>query len=78
MGRKRRKAPEKLAGKLRQLRFRLGLTQQELAKKLGNDSGSISRFETGLREPSLLEILEYSRLSGVAIEILIDDKKKLQ
>jgi len=77
MGRKRRASPKKLAGKLREIRFRLGMTQEELARHLKTDSGSISRFETGKREPSLLEILAYSRLSGVAVEVLIDDKLRL-
>jgi transcriptional regulator with XRE-family HTH domain len=65
MGRKQRKVPKELAGKLREIRSRLGMTQEELARELKTDSGSISRFETGKREPSLLEILAYSRLSGV-------------
>jgi len=34
MGRKRRKAPKKLAGKLREIRLRMGLTQEDLAKQL--------------------------------------------
>jgi transcriptional regulator with XRE-family HTH domain len=78
MARYRRERPKKLAGKLRELRLRLEMTQEELAKKLDTDSGSISRFETGKREPSLLEILAYSRLSGVGVEILIDDKLNLR
>ena len=77
MARYQRKRPKKLGPKLREIRLRLGLTQIELAKKLDTDSGSISRFESGVRDPSLLEILEYAKLSGVAVEILIDDKRKL-
>ena len=77
MGRKRRKSPKKLAGKLREIRLWMDLTQEQLAKELKTDSGTISRFETGKREPSLLEILAYSRLSGVGVELLIDDKISL-
>ena len=47
-----------------------------MAKRLGTDSGSISRFETGKREPSLLEMLAYSNLAGVTINDLVDDKGK--
>ncbi|MGH9969391.1 MAG: helix-turn-helix transcriptional regulator [Pyrinomonadaceae bacterium] len=64
-------------GKLREIRLRLGMTQEQLAKHLGTDSGAISRYELGKPEPSLLEPLAYSRLSGVGIEVLIDDKKSL-
>lgn len=77
MARYRRERPKKLAGKLREVRLRLEMTQIELAKKLGTDSGAISRFETGKREPSLLEILGYSQLSGVGVEVLIDDRISL-
>jgi transcriptional regulator with XRE-family HTH domain len=77
MARYKRKAPKKLAGKLREIRLRMEMTQQEVADRIGTDVSSISRFERGIREPSLLEILEYSYLSGVAVEILIDDKRSL-
>jgi transcriptional regulator with XRE-family HTH domain len=77
MARYRRKSPKKLAEKLREVRMRLEMTQEEVAKHLGTDSGAISRFERGLREPSLLEILAYSYMSGVGVEVLIDDKRRL-
>ena len=77
MARYKRKSPKKLAGKLREIRMRLEMTQQEVADRLGTDASSISRFERGIREPSLLEILEYSYMSGVAVEVLIDDKRSL-
>lgn len=77
MARYKRKSPKKLAEKLRQVRICLDMTQQEVADRLGTDASSISRFERGIREPSLLEILEYSYMSGVGIDVLIDDKKHL-
>lgn len=77
MARYRRKSPKKLAEKLREVRLRLEMTQEEVAKQIGTDSGAISRFERGLREPSLLEILAYSYMSGVGVEVLIDDKREL-
>jgi len=77
MARYKRKQPKKLAEKLREIRFRLDMTQQQVAERLGTDASSVSRFERGIRDPSLLEILEYSYMSGVGIEVLIDDKKSL-
>ncbi len=74
MARYRRKAPKKLGGKMREVRLRLEMTQEQVADYLGTDSGAISRYERGLREPSLLEILAFSRMSGIEIEVLIDDK----
>ena len=77
MARYKRKGPKKLAGKLREIRMRLDMTQQEVADQLGTDASSISRFERGIREPSLLETLAYSRMSGVGMELLVDDKMSL-
>lgn len=77
MGRKRRKRPKKLAGKLQVIRRALGWTQVELGKRLDVDSGAISRYENGQREPSPLELLAYARLAGVSVESLIDDTMSL-
>jgi len=77
MARYKRKSPKKLAVKLRDVRARLGLTQQEVADALGTDASSISRYERGIREPSLLELLAFSRLSGVGMEALVDDRLSL-
>jgi transcriptional regulator with XRE-family HTH domain len=82
MGQQRRPTPKRLAAKLVQIRTQLELTQEQMAEKLKRvksppDSGAISRFETGQREPSLLVILEYARLAGISTDVLIDDKLTL-
>lgn len=77
MARYRRKSPKHLGSKMREIRLRLDMTQEEVAAELGIDSGAISRFERGLREPSLLELLTFSRISGVNMEIFVDDKISL-
>ena len=77
MGRGRRKRSKKLAGKLKTIRLALGWTQAQLAERLDVDSGAISRYERGLREPSPLELLEYARLGRVSMETLVDDKVNL-
>jgi len=78
MGRTKRDYPRKLARKLRKIRDREGLSQTEIAKKLGvKDRASISQFETGKREPPLPVLLKYARLAGVSTDVLIDDKLSL-
>ena len=77
MARYRRKAAKKLGAKMREVRKRLDMTQEQVADYLGTDSGSVSRYERGLREPSLLEVLAFSRMSGVGMELLVDDRMKL-
>jgi transcriptional regulator with XRE-family HTH domain len=75
MGRTKRDYPRKLAGKLRNIRDREGMSQSEIATRLGvKDRASISQFETGIIEPPLPVLLKYARLAGVSTDVLIDDK----
>lgn len=66
-----------MADKLFEIRQRLGWTQATMAEHLEVDSGAISRYENGKREPSLLELLEYARLGGTTMETLVNDRLKL-
>lgn len=75
---KRRPSPKNLAKKLTQIRDDLGLSQSEIAARLGVDNrASISGYERGEREPPLPTLLAYTRLAGVSVECLIDDEMKL-
>jgi len=78
MGSRRRPQPLRLPAKLLSIRQSLGLTQEEMAKRLETKRSPvypthISEFERGLREPSLLALLQYARLIGVSTDKLIDD-----
>lgn len=82
MGAARRPQPLRLGSKLLQIRRSLGLTQEQMAKALEHvpsppQPAHISRFEQGVREPSLLALLAYARVAVVAVEVLIDDKLEL-
>jgi transcriptional regulator with XRE-family HTH domain len=77
MARYKRKSPVKLADKLREVRLQLGLTQQQVADRIGTDASAVSRYERGIREPSLLEIYEFCKLSRVPFESLVDDRKSV-
>jgi len=78
MGKTKRPYPRNLARKLRKVRDKLGLSQTELAVKVGvKNRSSIAGYETGEREPPLPVLLKYARLSGVSMERLVDDKLKL-
>lgn len=76
-----RQKPERLAEKLRKIRQSLGLTQSEMLKRLGVEGEipytKISHYELGRREPTLPILLEYARVVGVCVDILIDDKRNL-
>jgi transcriptional regulator with XRE-family HTH domain len=78
-----RPRPDRLAEKLCQIRTRFGYTLEEMAQALAQAKKSpptkshIHRFETGIREPSLLILLEYSRVAKVPLESLVDDSLDL-
>jgi transcriptional regulator with XRE-family HTH domain len=76
-----RQRPARLAEKLRQIRLALGLSQSEIVKQLGIedqvDAARISGFETGLREPTLMIVLQYARAANVWTDVLIDDELDL-
>jgi transcriptional regulator with XRE-family HTH domain len=81
MGLTKRPFPEKLASKLAAIREQLGLSQNEMVRRLGieeiYDRSTISGYERGEREPPLPILLKYARLIGISTDVLIDDKLDL-
>jgi transcriptional regulator with XRE-family HTH domain len=84
MGQSKRTQPKRLKYKLKAIRTHLDLTQEEMVLRLKKfapgefiDSGYVSRLETGKREPTLLILLAYSKLTGVSINALVDDDMDL-
>jgi transcriptional regulator with XRE-family HTH domain len=81
MGRDTPAKPKRLAKKLLQIRKSLKLSQNEMLRRLGCPEKllqtSISGYERGVREPSLLVLLEYARVAGVYLDVLVDDELDL-
>ncbi len=82
MGRAHRPRPTRLGEKLRLIRQGLDLTQEQMIRLLDAKDeplypASISEYEQGKREPSLLVLLKYARLFKVPMEALIDDEMDL-
>ena len=77
MGRRARLKPERLPQKLLEVRRRLGLSQNQLLRRLGFDGllvqASVSGYEAGTREPPLPVLLKYAEAAGVWVDVLIDD-----
>ena len=71
----------KLPEKLLQIREHLKLSQNELVKHLNLEEKltreDVSKFERGVREPSLPVLLSYARSVNISTDILIDDEAKL-
>jgi transcriptional regulator with XRE-family HTH domain len=75
-----RRRPARLAEKLRHLRYRLELTQEELKERIEQlgfvsdlDRADLSDFERGRRDPDLLTLLSYAYLTNVYLDVLVDD-----
>lgn len=78
MGRYHRQKPARLAEKLLHIRKALGLSQNEMIRRLGLEDeitqSRISGYEMGTREPSLPTLLKYARAVGISTDVLIDDE----
>ncbi len=81
MGRAAREKPLQLAEKLVQIRAALKVSQDGLLRRLGIEERltreDVSKYERGLREPSLPTLLKYARAVGVMVDMLIDDEVDL-
>lgn len=81
MGTASRPRPERLAEKLLTIRQALGLSQNEMIRRLGYAErifqGTLSAYERGEREPALPILLSYARTAGVCVDVLIDDELDL-
>lgn len=81
MGRASKQSPNRLAEKLLQIRISLGLSQNEMIRRLDSPDkimqASISGYELGTRIPPLNIILEYAQAAGICTDILLNDNLDL-
>ena len=59
-----------LAHNMRCLRKRMGVSQEDLARRVGLNRGNIASYEKGTAEPKLCNLLKLSHLFGVSIHDL--------
>jgi transcriptional regulator with XRE-family HTH domain len=68
---------DRLPQKLKAIRVRLKLSQNELLERIGFADhlfrSNISQYERGLRVPSPAVLLAYARLANLDVAVLIDD-----
>ena len=65
-----------LSDRLKQLRIHKGLTQEQLAKRLGVTRGALSMYESGLRQPSYDVLIEYSLVFNVSSDYILGVEHK--
>ena len=61
---------------LRELRKTIGLTQEQVAEKLGISSRTISRWETGTYMPDISMLVQIAEMYDVDVREIIDGERK--
>jgi len=76
-----RPRPQRLAAKLLQIRQWMGISQNQLVKRMRVQDQihypNISKYELDKNEPPLGILLAYSRVAGIPVERIIDDDQEL-
>jgi transcriptional regulator with XRE-family HTH domain len=65
-------SPERFAMRLKRLRERQGLTQEELAAKAGLSRGYVSRLEIGRHDPPLSLVRKLAKALRVKVGRLVE------
>lgn len=60
---------------VRQVRQRIGISQKDLARKVGITQAFLSEVETGTKSPSLLTAAKLARALGCTIDELLGETK---
>ena len=63
-----------VAEKIRYFRDKLGITQTDLAKRLGISRSAVNAWEMSLSCPSLANVAEMSRIFHVTVDALLFDR----
>lgn len=61
-----------IADQIKHLREQSGMTQAELARKLGVTRSGVNAWEMGITVPSTQSIVELALLFGVSTDVLLD------
>lgn len=64
----------KIGNNIKLYRNKKGLTQKQLAEKIGTTDSAITRYESNSREPSIEIITKIAKALNISINELLDDK----
>jgi transcriptional regulator with XRE-family HTH domain len=65
-------AKERMAARLKALRERHGMTQEQLAEKSGVGRSHLARLETGRQDPTLSTLEKLAKALGVKVGRLLE------
>jgi transcriptional regulator with XRE-family HTH domain len=63
-----------LASQLIEARARAGLTQAEVAKRMGTSQSTIARLEGGGAQPSLSTLRRFAKATGARVRVTLEAK----
>lgn len=66
------------AERLREARKTAKLSQEALAKRIGRTKSTISRWESGERNPKMFEMVELEKILGIPAETLLYGKEEIK
>ena len=61
-----------IARELIQARTRIGLTQEEVARRMGTTQSAVARMESGKPLPSIRSLKKYAQATGSKVKISLD------
>lgn len=64
-----------VASVLIEARMRAGLSQAELAKKMGTSQSTIARLESGSAKPSLSTLERFAKATGMKMRVVFEPAK---
>ena len=67
---------KQFGARIKSTRKSLGLTQADLAKKIGVTKQAITTYETGIREPSFRNLIKLSRVLNVTTDWLLGENQQ--
>jgi transcriptional regulator with XRE-family HTH domain len=81
MGSLPRRSPKRLPEKLKDIRLKLGLSQNEMIRRMGLNEEltreEMSSFELGRRQPNLFILWAYASVANLYVDALILDSMDL-
>lgn len=67
---------KKIISQLVETRLEQGISQTELARRIGTQRSNICRLESGIQNPSLDMILKIASALGKDVSLLLEDKEE--
>ena len=58
--------------RLKEIRKAKGISQLKLAMDLNTNQNTISRYETGIREPGIIELIKIADYFNVSVDYLLE------